>query len=65
MPTGMYIRRKAEHNFVKQYPTPLSASATEWLANLEHTLGLEIQHARNGPEYRVGARKIAVDGYCQ
>ena len=64
MPTGMYIRRKCEHNFVKEYPGPLSSVATEWLADLEYTMGVDIQHARNGPEFRVGSKNIAVDGYC-
>ena len=65
MPTGMYIRRKADQNFIKEYPTPLSAAATDWLANLEHSLGIDIQHARNGPEFKVGEKKIPVDGFCE
>lgn len=65
MPTGLYIRRKREENFVKEYPTPISSKATEWLANIEHTEDIHIQHARNGAEYQVGIKKIPVDGYCE
>ena len=65
MPCGMYLRRKAEDGFSKQYPTPISNVATEWLATLEHDLGIEILHLRNGPEYRVGPKQIPVDGYCE
>ena len=47
MPCGMFVRRKSEDNFTREYPLPYSAVSTEWLANLEHTLGIEIEHARN------------------
>ena len=63
MPCGMYIRRKAEDNFIRQYPTPVSYGATEWLATVEHNNNIQIEHARNGPEFRVN--KIPVDGYCR
>ena len=63
MPTGLYIRRKAEDGFVKQYPTPISRECGEWLAYIEYETNSDIEHARNGPEYRAGKRKIAVDGY--
>lgn len=65
MPTGIYIRRKKEENFIKEYPSPMSYIATEWLANIECTENINIQHARNGKEFRVGTKKIPVDGYCQ
>ena len=64
MPCGMFIRRKADDNFKKVYPVPMSFVSTEWLAHIESTQGLSIQHARNNTEYRVGAKKLAVDGYC-
>ena len=63
MPTGIYIRRKAENNFVKEYPFPLSAISTEWLAYIEDKRSIDIQHARNGGEYPVGPKRIAVDGF--
>ena len=65
MPTGVFIRRRAEKNFTREYPTPTSAVATEWLANLEHTAGLVIQHNRNNSEYRVGVKNVPVDGFCR
>ena len=65
MPCGMYLRRKAENAFMPEYPTPISKVATDWLATLEHVEGIEIQHLRNGPEYRVGPKQIPVDGYCE
>ena len=65
MATGMYVRRQAEDNFRKQYPGPLSFVATEWLANVENDENIVIQHARNKGEYRVGVRRIPVDGYCR
>ena len=65
MPCGMYIRRRADENFTREYPGPLSSTATDWLANLEHDQGLEIRHARNSGEFRVGTRQIPVDGYCK
>ena len=65
MPTGMYIRRRRGENFVKAYPTPISFAATEYLANIEYTENIHIEHARNGPEFRVGKKKIPVDGYCR
>ena len=65
MPCGMFIRRKAEDNFTRQYPHPLSQVSTEWLATVEHTEDIVIQHARNKGEFRVGAKQIPVDGYCE
>ena len=64
MATGIYIIRKMENMFKKEYPTPISAISTEWLANIEHIHNINIQHARNGGEFRVGKKQIPVDGYC-
>lgn len=50
---------------MKEYPYPQSAVATEWLANIEHLENCHIQHARNTGEFRVGPRRIPVDGYCR
>ena len=63
MPCGLYIRRKAEDNFVKEYASPISSVATEWLANEEHRNNITIEHARNRGEFKVGARRIPVDGF--
>ena len=65
MPCGMYIRRKCEENFIKQYPTPISAISTEWLAHIEERDNVDIHHARNGSEVRIGAKNIPVDGFCR
>ena len=64
MPTSMYIRRRMENMFTKEYLTPISSSSTECLANIEHTHNINIQHARNGGEFKVGQKQIPVDGYC-
>ena len=62
MPCGMPLRRKAP-DFIVQYPTPISKAAGEWLSWLEQRQGLNIQHARNGGEVRLGPKKIPVDGF--
>ncbi|KAL5262624.1 hypothetical protein ACHWQZ_G008128 [Mnemiopsis leidyi] len=65
MATGIYIRRRADDNFKKEYPSPISFAATEWLADVEHRENIRIDHARNVGEYRVGPRRRAVDGFCR
>ena len=60
MPSGMFIRRRSENNFVKEYPSV----ATEWLADLEQHENISIQHARNKGEFPVGPNLLPVDGYC-
>ena len=65
MPTGSYLRRKRDDGYRKTYPHPCSAASIEWLAYVEREEQVAIQHARNGSEYRVGERKIAVDGLCK
>ena len=57
MPCGMFIRRRGEENFTKEYPLPQSAVSTEWLAHLEYTLNIEIEHARNVGESRIGTKR--------
>ncbi|KAL5262388.1 hypothetical protein ACHWQZ_G007942 [Mnemiopsis leidyi] len=63
MPCGFYVRRRSEKNFIKEYPTPISSVATEWLADLEHRQNTTIQHARNKGEFRLGSKQIPVDGF--
>ncbi|KAL5252197.1 hypothetical protein ACHWQZ_G015102 [Mnemiopsis leidyi] len=63
MPCGFYVRRRSENNFIKEYPTPISSVATEWLADLEHRENTTIQHARNKGEFRLGHKQIPVDGF--
>ena len=63
--SGIFIRRRDSENFKKEYPFPLSAVSTEWLAFIELEQVIKIQHARNGGEYKVGPNRIPVDGYCK
>ena len=65
MPCGIFIRRKSEDMFEKKYPKSHSGVCCEWLSYLEASRGLSIQHARNGKEFKVGSRKISVDGFCR
>ena len=65
MPCGMFIRRRAENTFKKEYPTPVSAECIQWLAWLEASQDITIQHAKNGLEFQAGKKKRAVDGYCE
>ena len=65
MPTGIYIRRRDEESFKKEYPLPLSAVSTEWLAYIEQEDNINIQHARNGGEHKIGPKRVPVDGYCK
>ena len=64
MPTGIYIRRREGESFKKEYPFPLSAVSTEWLACIEQEQAVNIQHARNGGEHKIGPNRIPVDGWC-
>ena len=65
MPCGMFIRRRAEEGFRKEYPTPVSAECIEWLSWLEASQDIKIQHAKNGLEFQAGIKRRAVDGYCE
>ena len=56
MPCGIFNRGRSEDNFSREYLLPHSAVSTERLANLEHTQNIEIEHARNMGEYRIGSR---------
>ena len=63
MPCGMYIRRRKENNFIKEYPTPVSGICIEWLSHLEEELGITIEHAKNYGEATLTERNLKVDGY--
>lgn len=65
MPTGMYIRRRHDNSFKREYPLPISGVCIEWLAHVASTANIDIQHARNKGEFRVGPRRIPVDGFCR
>jgi hypothetical protein len=61
----MYLRRRAEYGFVKEYPSNQSYAATHWLSFVEDNDGIHIQHARNGAEKQIGEKKLFVDGFCK
>lgn len=65
MPCGMFLRRSAENRFIRDYPNQISFIALQWLAHLEDTKGITIQHARVGGEKRLGDKNIPVDGFCK
>ena len=65
MPTGMFIRRQGVKGFTKEYPTNNSYPSTQWLAFIESKEGVKIQHARNSSEFKVGDKKVPVDGFCR
>ena len=65
MPCGMYVRRRSEEGFKKEYPTPLSNECIQWLTYIEETEKIDIQHAKNGGEFRAGKMRRYVDGFCQ
>ena len=65
MPCGHYLRRRREDNYTKRYPNPCSAVSIEWLSYIENNENINIIHARNGAEHKVGAKNIPVDGYCR
>ena len=62
---GYPCRRKAPH--FKREKATHALKAFEWLEFVAFKLGIPIQHAANSPtgEYRIGSRRIPVDGYGQ
>jgi G:T-mismatch repair DNA endonuclease (very short patch repair protein) len=63
MPTGYYIRRRAEKNFKLEDTFKQSKQATEWLKWLQYKKCLNLVTAINNREKRLGKRKIPVDGW--
>ena len=59
MPCGYYVRRKAESNFKKE--DYFNKASVEWLDYVAHRDGLDIQHAHNVGEKRIG--RYVVDGF--
>ncbi|KAI8495466.1 hypothetical protein Bbelb_269210 [Branchiostoma belcheri] len=65
MPTGYYIRRKAETEFVKDYSAPSRGRmATEWLDWVAHSRDIVIRNKFNSTEKLIGHRQVPVDGFC-
>ena len=65
MPTGLFVRRKAEQDFKPIMSQKYGAMATEWLEWEARSKGVHIVHQFNGTEKRVGTRKLPVDGFCR
>ncbi len=65
MPTGWFVRRKAEDDFEPKKSHPQSRDAVEWLEWTMAKQGIEIRHAFNGKEKRLGRRQLPVDGWCK
>ncbi|XP_066264599.1 uncharacterized protein [Branchiostoma lanceolatum] len=65
MPTGYYIRRQADSEFVREYSTHYwGRMATEWLDWVGHSRDIDIRNKFNHTEKRIGLRQVPVDGFC-
>ena len=64
MPTGTYVRRKAEDAFKPYQPDSWGQTASQWLDWEAHTQGMRIQHKYNSKEKQIGRRRLPVDGWC-
>ena len=62
MPTGWYVRRRAENGFHHQQAQPYGQMAIQWLTRESERTGRTIRHQSNGREKRIG--KLPVDGWC-
>ena len=62
MPTGWYVRRRAENGFHPQQAQPYGQMAVQWLTWESDRTGCTIRHQANGREKRIG--KLPVDGWC-
>ena len=62
MPTGWYVRRRAENKFRPQQAQPYGQMAIQWLTRESDRTGCTIRHQGNGREKRIG--KLPVDGWC-
>ena len=62
MPTGWYVRRRAENGFRPQRAQPYGQMAVQWLTWESDRTGCTIRHQANGREKRIG--KLPVDGWC-
>ncbi|XP_066285616.1 uncharacterized protein [Branchiostoma lanceolatum] len=64
MPTGCYIRRRAEEDFKREYSQRVGRMATQWLEWVGYQHGNVIRHKFNNTEKRIGPRQLPVDGFC-
>ena len=53
MPTGWYVRRRAENGFHPQQAQPYGQMATQWLTRESDRTGCTIRHQANGREKRI------------
>ena len=65
MPTGTFVRRKADQNFKPVMAQKHGVMATEWLEWEAKENNIHIVHQFNSTEKRIGPRKLPVDGFCQ
>ena len=64
MPTGPYVRRKAENGFKPHQPDVWGKTASEWMEWEASQIGKSIRHKYNGKEKCIGQRQLPVDGWC-
>ena len=64
MPTGSYIRRKADDQFKPHQPDIVGNMASKWLDWEAYSNNKKIRHKYNGKEKRIGKRCLPVDGWC-
>ena len=66
MPTGWFVRRKAETNFKAdtQKFKRNSRVAHQWLSYIEHAENTEIRTSFNQGEKKLGRKQVSVDGWC-
>ena len=62
IPTGWYMRRRADNGFSPQQAQPYGQMAVQWLTWESDRTGYSIRHQVNGWEKRIG--KLPVDGWC-
>ena len=62
MPTGWYMRRRAENGFRPQQAKLYGHMAVQWLTLESDRTGCSIRHQVNGREKRIG--KLPIDGWC-
>ena len=62
VPTGWYMRRRAENGFRPQQAQPYGQMAVQWLTWESDRTGYNTRHQVNGREKRIGKRPV--DGWC-
>ena len=63
MPTGTFVRRKADQNFKPVMAQKHGAMATEWLELEAKNSDIHIVHQFKCTEKLIGPRKLPVDGF--